>query len=409
MKKNNWKEVKLRDVCYPVSETFDLKNKSKIIFINTGDILEGKFLKSQYESTKSLPGQAKKRIKQNDILLSEIRPANKRYALVNFDSSDYVVSTKLMVLRAKESINLNFLYLLLTNKYTLNEFQHIAESRSGTFPQITFDAIAYYPILLPPLDEQKRIADILSSFDDKIELLQKQNKTLEDMAKVIFKSWFVDFDIVKAKERKEKKSKILNEYKITEEIYNLFPDSFEDSELGQIPKGWEIKKIETICDIFTGKKDVNQTVTNGKYVFFSCSPKTFLSNDFLYDGEAIIIAGNGSYTGRVSFYNGKFDLYQRTYACVSKNAKIMPLIYMFMKYCFEPKYMGGTRGSSIPYIVKGDISDFLICYSNSISNIFCKIINNFITKQQQNDKQIQTLTELRDALLPKLISGEIEV
>lgn len=124
---------------------------------------------------------------------------------------------------------------------------------------------------------------------------------------------------------------------------------------------WPKVNLGSLCNIFTGKKDVNQSVTQGKYVFFSCSPKEFYSDDYLYNGDAIIVAGNGSYTGKVRFFSGKFDLYQRTYACVLKplstNVSISFLYYV-MKNQFEPRYLGGTRGSSIPYIVMGDLANF---------------------------------------------------
>ena len=124
---------------------------------------------------------------------------------------------------------------------------------------------------------------------------------------------------------------------------------------------WKKVKLGSLCDIFTGKKDVNQTIADGKYLFFSCAPKAFRSNDYIYDGKAIIVAGNGSFTGRVSFYNGKFDLYQRTYACTPKNGDFnIEYVYWYMKHFFELVYSGGTRGSSIPYIVKGDLADFEI-------------------------------------------------
>lgn len=409
--KNNWKEVKLGDVCKDIysggtpKSTESLYYTGNIPWLRTQEINFNNIYDTKIKITEAgLKCSSAKWIPKNTVVIAMYGNSAGRSAIAKIPMTTNQACCNFVI---DETIaNFYFIYNVL--KFNYQNLKNLANG--GAQQNLNSDILKKFRFKIPSeISEQKRIADILSSFDDKIELLQKQNKTLEDMAKAIFKSWFVDFDIVKAKQRKEKKSKILNEYKITEEIYNLFPDSFEDSELGKIPKGWEVKKIETICDIFTGKKDVNQTVTNGKYVFFSCSPKTFLSNDFLYDGEAIIIAGNGSYTGRVSFYNGKFDLYQRTYACVSKKEKTMPLIYMFMKYGFESKYMGGTRGSSIPYIVKGDISDFLICYSNSVANVFCKIINNFMTKQQQNDKQIQTLTKIRDTLLPKLISGEIRV
>lgn len=118
--------------------------------------------------------------------------------------------------------------------------------------------------------------------------------------------------------------------------------------------------IGELFHIFTGRKNVNDTDEDGKYTFFSCAPETFRSNDFLYDGEAIIITGNGSYTGTVRYFNGKFDLYQRTYALTKKGNANVDTKYVFyvLKRLFEPKYLGGTRGSSIPYIVLGDIANF---------------------------------------------------
>ena len=91
----------------------------------------------------------------DDILFSEIRPANKRYTYVDFDSSDYVVSTKFMIIRGSKEIRPRLLYRILTAKETLNEFQVQAESRSGTFPQITFDSISHLSIVLPPIEIQE--------------------------------------------------------------------------------------------------------------------------------------------------------------------------------------------------------------------------------------------------------------
>jgi type I restriction enzyme S subunit len=120
--------------------------------------------------------------------------------------------------------------------------------------------------------------------------------------------------------------------------------------------------LGSLFNIFTGRKNVNDTNPDGEYTFFSCAPETFKSNDYIHDGEAIIIAGNGSFTGTVRYFNGKFDLYQRTYAITPKEKDSTDTKYVFyqLKKFFEPRFMGGTRGSSIPYIVMGDISDFTI-------------------------------------------------
>ena len=134
-----WKVAELGDYIESYSKTHKF-DKDELIFLNTSDILAGIFLCNTHTPVADMPGQAKKEIRQGDILFSEIRPANKRYALVTFPADDYVVSTKLMVLRTtqKQLPNLRF-YHLLTMEKTLDELHREADGKSGTFPQITFD------------------------------------------------------------------------------------------------------------------------------------------------------------------------------------------------------------------------------------------------------------------------------
>jgi len=123
--------------------------KSTIIFLNTSDVYDGMVLHSKYSSVESLPGQAKKSIQIGDILYSEIRPENRRYAFINFKAENYVVSTKLMVLRSKTPIDSIFFYYLLTRPMLISDLHNLAEARSGTFPQITFDQIKEISFILP--------------------------------------------------------------------------------------------------------------------------------------------------------------------------------------------------------------------------------------------------------------------
>jgi type I restriction enzyme, S subunit len=148
-----WEVYSMSDLLETVSRTYPLKTVDEVIFLNTGDIQDGKFLHTNISDPKTLPGQAKKSISINDILYSEIRPANKRFAFVHFDSSKYVVSTKLMVLRSKVEINSLFQYFILTQKEQIEYLQRLAESRSGTFPQITFSEVSTIKIALPSFDK----------------------------------------------------------------------------------------------------------------------------------------------------------------------------------------------------------------------------------------------------------------
>jgi type I restriction enzyme S subunit len=144
-----WKDFAVNDMVKTVSETYPLKAVDKVVFLNTGDISEGKFLHRNYSEPTGLPGQAKKSIKKGDILYSEIRPKNKRFALVNFDGSEHVVSTKLMVLRPNEGFEGLFPYFVLTQEKNISLLQRAAESRSGTFPQITYTELAMIRMALP--------------------------------------------------------------------------------------------------------------------------------------------------------------------------------------------------------------------------------------------------------------------
>ena len=143
-----WRVYKLEQLIDSVSITHKF-DKDSVIFLNTSDILDGMVLHHNYSSVQLLPGQAKKSIKKQDILFSEIRPANKRFAMIDFEADNYVVSTKLMVLRTKAHVHPAVIFGYLTSPEVLQLLQHLAESRSGTFPQITFSHIRSLRVTLP--------------------------------------------------------------------------------------------------------------------------------------------------------------------------------------------------------------------------------------------------------------------
>ena len=175
---DGWEVKTLDEIAHKKSETFDFSKKEEVIFVNTGDVQEGRFLHSVRSPKEGLPGQAKKAICEGDILYSEIRPKNKRYAFVNFDASDYVVSTKFMIINPKEKILNKLLYRILTMQSSVDHFDMIAEGRSGTFPQITFDAISEMEIILPPLNIQQDFQDIITPLELQQDELYLENQTL---------------------------------------------------------------------------------------------------------------------------------------------------------------------------------------------------------------------------------------
>lgn len=304
---------------------------------------------------------------------------------------------------AKEQTTNAFLYYLL--KTVVDDLQ--SKGHGSVFNTITRDTFDTIEISLPPLDEQKRIAEILGAFDDKIELLQKQNKTLEDMAKAIFKSWFVNFDVVKAKQRGDSKANIMREYHLTEELYALFPSSFEDSSLGPIPSGWEVKVISDIAKVSTGKRPQitkDEKTELYKVPVYGGNGIKWWTDKPLYTNPIII-------TGRVGTLGQVYRIYD--FVWVSDNALVfetMPEDFEYLFYNLKNiDFSSFNRGSTQPLITQGDIKHISCVYSEAIIKKFHTIVIQYERKIQNNNKQIQTLTELRDSLLPRLISGKIRV
>lgn len=178
-----WLETKLSELVDTVSKTYPLKTVDEVIFLNTGDIENGNFLHANFSKVDGLPGQAKKSIRKGDILYSEIRPKNKRFAYVGFESNNYVVSTKLMVLRAKDGFHPFFAYFLLTLNQTIDELQRIAELRSGTFPQITFNELSLIKFILPSTGGvmERFVSLYLEPFFEKSSSNRQENESLVNL------------------------------------------------------------------------------------------------------------------------------------------------------------------------------------------------------------------------------------
>ena len=283
----------------------------------------------------------------------------------------------------KALVNPTFLtYFLLAPK---QQYNLLCTANGATVAHVNMSTIRNLKLELPHLQIQNKIGIILSRYDSLIENYQKQIKLLEESAQRLYKEWFIDL---------------------------RFPGHENTKIVNGVPDGWEKKTLDSFCNVFTGKKNANQGVSNGKYKFFTCGDTPLLINSYIYDGPAIIISGNGSYTGRTTFYEGKFDLYQRTYACSMKDMQDKNLIYglfEIVKCELTNKISGGTHGAAIPYIVMSDVTKFDFLYEENIMQRFSSIMHNILSESLSLLNQIRHLTEARDRLLPKLMSGEIEV
>ena len=366
-----WKECKLKDICDYGKGRTEVSSLDNSTYISTENMLPNR---AGITTATTLPtGEYTPSFEIDDTLVSNIRPYFKKIWKATFSGG---CSADVLVFKAKENVSKEYLYYVLADD---EFFKYSMTTSKGTkMPRGDKTSIMNYPIKLPPLPTQQKIAAILSSLDDKIELNNKININLEQQAQALFKNWFVDFE----------------------------PFG------GKMPEEWKEKTLDSFCSIFTGRKNANASVENGKYKFFTCSPNVLPIDSFIFDGDAIIISGNGAYTGRTRFYSGKFDLYQRTYACTMKkdqNQDYIFILYWIIKFVLSKKIMGGTHGSAIPYIVMDDIAKFVINYDKKLFDDLSKIMKSYVLQIQENENQNEKLAELRDTLLPKLMNGEINI
>ena len=333
-------------------------------------------------------------LQKDDIIIS--RTGGSIGTLMYIDK-DYksVYNNGLICLKIdKERYNPRYIYYCLK----LDGFKkHIQKCSLGNSTQenIRMNDMLEYMIPDFNLTIQNQIVDVLKDLDDKIQNNNAINVELESMAKTIYDYWFLQFEFPNedGKPYKSSGGKMVWNEELKREI----------------PEGWGVKVIEDFCRIFTGKKDVNQALEAGEYKFFSCSPDYKYSNEMLHSGKAILVSGNGSYTGRTIFVNDAFDLYQRTYACVSSTDKdILEYIYYSMLRVFTQKVGGGTHGSAIPYIVFDDIAKEPILYNADIVEKYQNIVIPLQEKIIKNQRENEELSSLRDFLLPMLMNGQVE-
>ncbi len=186
----------------------------------------------------------KGRAQRNDLLLTTRGSNTGKAALFNCEHETALINAQMLILRANPT---NICPTFLFYQFRTDDFQRTlkAYSSGSAQPQLPIKSLKHIDIVLPPVEELRAIADILGTLDDKIELNRRMNETLEAMARALFKSWFVDFDPVRAKAGGR-------ETGLPKSLPDLFPDSFEDSELGEIPKRWIIKPIGDLADVVGG-------------------------------------------------------------------------------------------------------------------------------------------------------------
>ena len=408
--------LKINQIVRTVSETHKF-DKDKLIAINTSDVENGVMGSGTLTSVDELKGQFKKTIVKDDILFSEIRPANRRFAKVTTeDTKDYVVSTKLMVLRKyNEDVDLEYFYYCLTNQPFLDILQRRAENRIGSFPQITFDLLSEYAFPIPPISEQKRISSVISTLDKKIALNRAINQNLEAMAKQLYDYWFVQFDFPNEEGKPYKSSggKMVWNEKLKRDI----------------PALWETKTIEDVADVYNGAtpSTVNDQNYGGDIVWITPKDLSDQKQKFVYQGERnisqagynscsthllpsnTILMSSRAPIGLLAIAKTELCTNQGFKSFVPKEENIETYLYYYLQIHIKLIEQLGT-GTTFKEVSRDDILKFPILKpQGDVLNKWSKIETGINDRQLRLQKENENLTKQRDELLPLLMNGQVSV
>lgn len=317
----------------------------------------------------------------------------------------------------KENADSEFFYYLLKNNV-----DYIQGMSSGsTFAEISGSQVKALEFKIPSLDVQKRIAGILGALDDRIDVLRRENVVLEQMAQAVFQSWFVDFDIVRAKAAGTPESEVCEKYHITPELYALFPSALTPDNL---PLGWEKLPFSETMKIVSGgtPKTTEAAFWNGNIPWYSVvdAPASVYVLDTekhitqqglenspcsLLKKDTVIISARGT-VGKLAMVGKEMAMNQSCYG---------------LEFDF-PYYGYLTTKQMLVYLrqnVHGAVFDTItkdtfktvetVGIPRALQENFTKLVSSFFEKIYKNTQQIRALSATRDALLPKLMNGEIEV
>lgn len=379
-----------------------------------------------------------------DILLTSVGTLGVPYQVTNIDHFYFKDGNLTWFKNFKKNLNSDYLYFWLTSTIAKRKIDEV--TIGSTQQALTIAALNSITIDLPPISVQNEIVKHIDSISKKILLNRQINKTLELMAQALFKSWFVDFDPVvdnaldvgffeqdlvfpsellrRAEARKAVRER--DDFQpFPDDIRQLFPAAFEECAVpamgigGWVPEGWKQIDLSELADIIMGQSPKGDTynddgvgipLVNGPVEFGEYHPvktKWTTHTTKISKKNDLIVCVRGSTTGRYVISDGEYCLGRGV--CAVRAGDIQPFVIYQFKYHIST-LLGLATGSTFPSWSGPTLKKYRVLKPQSILvKQFCKIVGANLTKMSEIDFENITLTNLRDTLLPKLISGELRI
>ena len=323
--------------------------------------------------------------------------------------SKYIISNKQLRARLDQArIQPLFAYYWLASPPMVAMIQN--RNTGSTIPLINLSVLRSLPIPLPPLEAQDAIVSVLSALDDRITLLCETNATLEAIAQALFKSWFVDFDPVHAKQQGRAPEGM------DEATAALFPDSFEESELGLVPRGWRYVSLKDVVSIFDSKRiplaGQDRAKRQGVYPYYGAAALMDSIDDYLFDGVYLLTGEDGSVADPQGFpitqyVWGKIWVNNHAHVLQGRDGVSTEQVMLSLKRTNIQSFITGAVQAKLSQSNMWRI--MFLRPLREISESFGASIEPLYTRLRHNSEQARTLATLRDTLLPRLISGQLRL
>ena len=407
--KKNWRYMKLSDICREVLYGYTAPATTKptgIRLLRVTDIASGEINWDEVPFCEISSKDYKRyHLRVGDIVIARMGTIG--VSAIIKEDVPAVAASYLIIHRVDPRIaDAKFISYLLHSRYYW-EFIWSHGSSGAVQPNINAKTLGEFQFPLPPLPEQRAIAHILGTLDDKIELNRKMNETLEQMARALFKSLFIDFEPVRAKmEGRWKKGQSLPG--LPAHLYDLFPDRLVPTELGEIPELWAIRTLGDVADVNWG--DTNATkksyIKNGFPAYSAKGPDGFLPY-YDYNRVGVVLSAIGANAGYTWLALGKWSCIKNTirFWCTDENLSTEYLFHATKGNNYWP-----IRGSAQPFISQEDAKNVkIILPCHGLGKLFGDLVRPLYEKIFKLKLESDTIGSIRDILLPKLINGEISI
>lgn len=417
---SEWQEVQIKDIVTVLGDglhgTPIYDDAGDYYFINGNNLENGRIVFK--DATRKVNHfeyiKHKKNLNDRTIFVS-INGTIGNVAIYNGEK--VILGKSACYLNVKSEVDKQFVRYIFTDR----NFQSYIDSQATgtTIKNVSLKLMRDFRFNLPCFEEQKAIAHILGSLDDKIELNRQMNATLEAMAQALFKSWFVDFDpvidnalaagnpIPDELEAKAAARQALGDARkpLPEDIRSLFPNAFVfTEEMGWIPEGWEVVKLQELLDIKYGKD--HKKLENGNIPVYGSGGIMRFADKALYQGESILIPRKGTLSN-LMYVDEEFWTVDTMFYSIPKTPIFAKYLFYYLK-TFDFNSM--NVGSAVPSMTTKVLNDLNTPNPDvKVLISFDALLSEFFNKMKSINNQSKSLEQLRDTLLPKLLSGELRI